>query len=78
MPPLSSTARTTLIQNDKKSGLAVAVGAFGVYVATVAPGIPGGDAGELVAESCQLGTAHPPGYPLFTLINHMTTLVLPG
>lgn len=24
--------------------------------------------GELVAEGCQLGTAHPPGYPLFTLI----------
>lgn len=30
----------------------------------------GGDAGELLAESCQLGTAHPPGYPLFTLISH--------
>ncbi|CAN0541495.1 unnamed protein product, partial [Ectocarpus sp. 8 AP-2014] len=48
-----------------------------VYLATVAPGIPGGDAGELVAESCHLGTAHPPGYPLFTLLNHMTTRGLP-
>ncbi|CAM9546150.1 unnamed protein product, partial [Scytosiphon promiscuus] len=59
-------------------GLSAGVGAFGVYLATVAPGIPGGDAGELVAESCQLGTAHPPGYPLFTLLNHITTRVLPG
>lgn len=53
-------------------------GALAVYVATVAPGIPGGDAGELVAESCHLGTAHPPGYPLFTLLNHVTTRGLPG
>lgn len=49
-----------------------------MYLATVAPGIPGGDAGELVAESCQLGTAHPPGYPLFTLLNHITIRFFPG
>ncbi|CAB1110766.1 unnamed protein product [Ectocarpus sp. CCAP 1310/34] len=58
-------------------GLLAGTCAFGVYLATVAPGIPGGDAGELVAESCHLGTAHPPGYPLFTLLNHMTTRGLP-
>ncbi|CAM9178978.1 unnamed protein product, partial [Phaeothamnion confervicola] len=43
---------------------------FLVYARTVAPGIAGGDSGELVAESCHLGTAHPPGYPLFTLLTH--------
>eukprot|EP00752_Nemacystus_decipiens_P006962 g6246.t2 len=59
------------------SGLVVGVGALAVYLATVAPGIPGGDAGEVVAESCHLGTAHPPGYPLFTLLNHVTTRGLP-
>lgn len=55
------------------------VGAFvlAVYLSTVAPGIAGGDAGELVAESCHLGTAHPPGYPLFTLLNHVATRALP-
>lgn len=26
--------------------------------------------GELVAEGCNLGKAHPPGYPLYTLIMH--------
>lgn len=55
----------------------VGAGALAVYLATVAPGIPGGDAGEVVAESCHLGTAHPPGYPLFTLLNHVTTRGLP-
>lgn len=26
--------------------------------------------GEIVAESCHLGTAHPPGYPLLTMLNY--------
>lgn len=58
----------------------IVVGAIvlAVYLPTVAPGIAGGDAGELVAESCHLGTAHPPGYPLFTILNHVTTRALPG
>ena len=44
-----------------------------VYGATIAPSIAGGDSGELVAEACHLGTAHPPGYPLFTLLIHALT-----
>ena len=48
-----------------------------VYGATTAPTIVGGDAGELVAESCHLGTAHPPGYPLFTLLMHVATMWVP-
>lgn len=38
----------------------------------------GGDSGELVAEACHLGTAHPPGYPLFTLLFHVITQRTPG
>jgi hypothetical protein len=41
---------------------------FVVYVSTTSNSVAGGDAGELVAEGCRLGTAHPPGYPLYTLI----------
>ena len=43
---------------------------FFVYARTSFPSVTGGDAGELLAEACQLGTAHPPGYPLFTLLVH--------
>ena len=43
---------------------------FAVYASSMYQSIPGGDAGELLAEACQLGTAHPPGYPLFTMLNH--------
>lgn len=30
--------------------------------------IPGGDSGELLAEACVGGVAHPPGYPLLLLL----------
>lgn len=40
------------------------------YLVTLGPSVAGGDSGELLAEAFQLGTAHPPGYPLFTLIMH--------
>lgn len=46
---------------------------FFVYQMTVAPSISGGDSGELVAEGCKLGTAHPPGYPLYVIIVFIVT-----
>jgi hypothetical protein len=45
-----------------------AITTFIIYSATSSHSIAGGDAGELVAEGCALGTAHPPGYPLYTLL----------
>ena len=44
-----------------------------LYLLTLCPTINGGDAGELVAEGCSLGTAHPPGYPLYTVVVYFTT-----
>jgi len=38
------------------------------YLFTVSPSIAGGDSGELLAEGCNLGTSHPPGYPLYTIL----------
>jgi hypothetical protein len=38
------------------------------YWSTLSPSIAGGDSGELVAEGCILGTSHPPGYPLLSMI----------
>lgn len=48
---------------------------LGVYVKTASPSIAGGDSGELVAEGCMLGTAHPPGYPLYTLLIYSLTKI---
>ena len=46
---------------------------FVIYVSTTSSSIAGGDAGELIAEGCQLGTSHPPGYPLYTIIVFLVT-----
>lgn len=46
------------------------------YLSTISSGIAGGDSGELVAEGCILGTAHPPGYPLFTMVCYLLTKVI--
>lgn len=39
--------------------------------------VTGGDSGELVAEGCILGTAHPPGYPLLTMLVYLLKEWLP-
>ncbi|KAF0686293.1 Aste57867_21899 [Aphanomyces stellatus] len=50
---------------------------LGVYSQTLYPSIAGGDSGELVAESCHLGISHPPGYPLFNMLNYLV-VNMPG
>jgi hypothetical protein len=59
--------------------LAVSLGstliAFGVYLRTLAPSVPTGDSGELTTAAWLLGVPHPPGYPLFTMLGHLFTLL---
>ena len=55
---------------DAASAAVVFVVSLTVYIMTLYPTVAGGDSGELVAQSCSLGIAHPPGYPLFTLLSH--------
>jgi hypothetical protein len=44
-----------------------------VFVATTCRTVPGGDSGELITVAYNLGVAHPPGYPLYSLIAHLST-----
>ena len=46
-----------------------------VYAWTLYPSVPGGDSGELTVAAYRLGVAHPPGYPLFTLLGKLFTLL---
>jgi hypothetical protein len=61
----------------KRPWLWVATGVFGVclavYVLTLAPGVLGGDSGELQYIPYILGVAHPTGYPLYTLLGWLWT-----
>ena len=48
-----------------------------VYLRTLHPGLPGPDSGELITVARILGVAHPPGYPLWTLIAHGFGMIVP-
>jgi hypothetical protein len=60
-------------------GLALAVTAvfLALYWSTLAPDILPADNGEFQLVAAQLGVAHPPGFPLYTLLAHLMTR-LPG
>ncbi|MBI5879504.1 MAG: DUF2723 domain-containing protein [Chloroflexi bacterium] len=50
---------------------------FALYVATLAPGVLNDDPGEYQMVLGALGVAHPTGYPLYTLVGHLFTRVVP-
>src|SRR2546427_12215169 len=52
-----------------------ALGVFLVYLSTLAPSIVGGDTGELITVAYKSGGAHPPGYPLFTMLAKLFTFI---
>lgn len=50
-----------------------------VYTLSLPSGISGGDAGELAAVACSpYGVAHPPGYPLHTLLYGLVAKLVPA
>lgn len=59
-------------------GLALALGFFGLYTYTLAPGVLPADNGEFQVVAAQLGVAHPPGFPLYTMLAHLATRFFPA
>jgi hypothetical protein len=49
--------------------------AFIFYILTIAPSVIQIDTGELAAVQCTLGIAHPTGYPLFTMLGYIFSLI---
>lgn len=61
----------TIARSDSSSSLwtvLVGLAITAVYMATLYPSVPGGDAGELIAAVATTGVPHPPGYPLYVLV----------
>jgi Flp pilus assembly protein TadD len=56
-------------------GVAVGAFSFAVYAATAARFVYWGDSAEFVAVARTLGVAHPPGYPLYTLLSALAIRV---
>jgi hypothetical protein len=55
--------------------LITALFTFIVYLFTLAPSVVQIDSGELAAVQAKLGIAHPTGYPLFTMIGYLFSLI---
>jgi hypothetical protein len=57
------------------SHLLIFLGSLALYWSTLAPSLIPGDAGEYQLVATLLGVAHPPGYPLYTLLGRLFTLI---
>src|SRR5262245_16109642 len=64
-------------QREGARGGTLAGALFVVYALGVCPTIYVGDSGELVAAVYLLGIPHPTGYPLYTLLGKLWTLLIP-
>ncbi|MDI7277549.1 MAG: DUF2723 domain-containing protein, partial [Anaerolineae bacterium] len=62
---------------DVALALAAAGACLALYLRTIAPGVLGGDAGELQFVPYILSLAHPMGYPLHTLLGRLWATVVP-
>ena len=51
--------------------LALFIAAWVAYVSTLTPSVLAADSGELQLVAWKLGIAHPPGYPLYTLVGFL-------
>jgi hypothetical protein len=51
---------------------------FCLYVLTLAPDVLAADGGELQVVAAQLGVAHPPGFPLYVMLAHLMTRLVPN
>jgi len=59
------------------AGIALGLGTLALYIRTLAPGVAGGDAGELQFVPYILSLAHPTGYPLQTLLGLLWAHFIP-
>ncbi|PYL15428.1 MAG: hypothetical protein DMF46_06100 [Verrucomicrobia bacterium] len=76
--PHSKGSMPILARGDNKTWVeaAVVVGAVVVlYFFTAARDIVVGDTPELITAAVTLGVPHPPGYPLFTMLGHLFSLL---
>lgn len=62
---------------DNLLALLLSLGVFAVYLRTLCPTLYWGDCGELALTAATLGIPHPTGYPLYCLLGHVWTLLLP-
>ena len=55
----------------------VFLAAFGFYLAGASPSIAPRDSADMASAALTLGVAHPPGYPLYSVLGHLWLTVFP-
>ncbi len=58
------------LKSYRVSSIICMVGAFGIYLLTLAPTVQGFDSAELTVGAYTLGFVHAPGYPLYMLLGY--------
>ncbi|MFQ6103519.1 MAG: protein O-mannosyl-transferase family [Candidatus Glassbacteria bacterium] len=66
------------MSKDSVFCIVVALSSFLVYLTTISPSVNFIDSGELITVCTTLGIAHPTGYPLYTLIGRIFSLIPVG
>lgn len=66
-----------LSRADRWIALGLALAFLGLYLRTLCPTVFWYDSAEFAAVAATLGITHPPGYPLYTLLGHIFTRLLP-
>lgn len=64
-------------KSDRRIAIALFIGVFAVYAATLCRTIYTGDDGDFITAMATWGVSHPTGYPLFTLLGRFFIEVVP-
>src|SRR5215510_7989976 len=76
--PASSPKPASLTRADLSVGALAAMAVGVLYGMSAARDIVLGDTPELITAAITLGVPHPPGYPLFTMLGHLFSMLLIG
>ena len=72
------SARPRLLRSEYSAPLLATLAAFGLYLFCLAPSVAtGGDCGELISASYNLGIAHPSGYALYCIVGKIFATIFP-
>ena len=66
------------LKQERHYLIAVALSLFVLYVITMPSTVTLEDSGEFLTAARSLGTVHPPGYPLYILLAHVFSWLIPG